>query len=452
MRRIGVALAILGALVATAAVPLASADRGRGHDRSSRAEVVGYFIQWGIYGRGYFVKDVATSGSAAKLTAINYAFVNVAPAAAGDPGVVCKLGDEWADYQRPWTAAESVDGQEVTWPRPILGNFQQLQALKALYPNVKVLASLGGWTWSKYFSDAALTSASRERFVSSCIDLLIKGNIPSPGWGGMGGPGAAAGIFDGIDLDWEWPGSDGNVGNIIRPEDKRNFTRLAREFRSQLDDYGEQTGADYLLTAFLPAAPAKIDAGFEVDEIFESLDFGTVQGYDLHGAWETTTNHQSNLFTSRRDPASPRFSVDATVNAYLRRGAPRRDLVAGVPFYSRGWSSVGSAGNGLYQAASGPAPGVWEAGVNDYDVVKGFAGSGYTRFWDKRAGAAWLFDGATFWTLDDPAVMTKKADYVRRNRLGGLMFWELSGDTPDGELIGAIADGLAPRDHDDDDD
>jgi chitinase len=446
MRRIVVALALLGALLA--AVPFAAADRG--HDRSTRAEVVGYFIQWGIYGRGYFVKDVATSGSADKLTAINYAFINVAPASDADPGVVCKLGDEWADYQRPVSAAESVDGQEVTWPRPILGNFQQLQALKALYPNIKVLASLGGWTWSKYFSDAALTRASRERFVASCIDLLIKGNIPSPGWGGMGGPGAAAGVFDGIDLDWEWPGSEGNAGNIIRPEDKRNFTRLVREFRRQLDAHGEETDSNYLLTAFLPAATAKIDAGFEVDEIFDSLDFGTVQGYDLHGAWEPTTNHQSNLFTSRDDPASPRFSVDATIDAYLRRGAPRRDLVAGVPFYSRGWTGVGSAGNGLYQPATGPAPGVWEAGVNDYEVVKGLAGTGFTRFSDHRAGAAWLFDGTTFWTLDDPAVMTQKAQYVRRNRLGGLMFWELSGDTPDGELIAAIAAGLRGRDQDDD--
>jgi chitinase len=442
-RRIGVALALAGAVAATASVPLAAADRGgRGH-RPPRAEVVGYFIEWGIYGRSYLVRDVETSGSAAKLSVINYAFGNVAPASDADPGVVCKLADEWADYQRPWSAAESVDGQAVSTPRPILGNFQQLEALKALHPNLKVVISLGGWTFSKYFSDAALTRASRERFVSSCIDLFIKGNLPDPGWGGMGGPGAAAGVFDGIDLDWEWPGSEGNAGNIIRPEDRANFTKLAREFRSQLDAYGEQTGEDYLLTSFLPAASDKIDAGFEVDEIFDSLDFGTVQGYDLHGTWEATTNHQSNLFTSSRDPAVPRFSVDKTVTAYLRRGAPRRDLVVGVPFYSRGWTGVGPASNGLYQLSTGAAPGVWEAGVNDYKVVKGLAG--FTRYWDDRAGAAWLYDGLTFWTFDDPAVMQLKARYVRQNRLGGIMFWELSGDTPDGELIGAIAGGLASR-------
>jgi chitinase len=424
-------LAILAGVTPIAAADLA-ANRG--------PEVVGYFIEWGIYGRQYRVKDVKTSGSAERLTVINYAFGNVAPDAAGD--VVCKLGDEWADYQVPWTAEQSVTGQEVTWPRPLLGNFQQLHALKEQYPHLKVLISLGGWTWSKYFSDAALTKESRQRLVSSCIDLFIKGNLPDPGWGGMGGPGAAAGVFDGIDLDWEWPGSEGNAGNIIRPEDKHNFTRLLAEFRKQLHAYGKQTGEDYLLTAFLPASPAKIDAGFEVGEIFSFLNFGTVQGYDLHGAWESVTNHQSNLYESRGDPSSLRFSVDATVNEYLSRGAPRRELIVGVPFYSRGWTGVAAANNGLFQPASGPAPGTWEAGVDDYKVAKQRLESGFTRYEDDAAVAAWLFDGTTFWTFDDPLIMAAKAEYVRENRLGGIMFWELSGDTTNGELIDAIASEL----------
>jgi chitinase len=115
-------------------VRLARAAGGRGAvavtQRSAHAgNIVGYFIEWGIYGRNYKVKDVETSGSADKLDVINYAFGNVAPDERAN--VVCKLGDEWADYQKPWAADESVTGEEVTWPRPILGNFQQLQALKA---------------------------------------------------------------------------------------------------------------------------------------------------------------------------------------------------------------------------------------------------------------------------------------------------------------------------------
>jgi chitinase len=431
-------VAVLGllALVASTSALAASADD---HGRS-RGNVVGYFTEWGIYGRNYLVKNVATSGSAARLSVINYAFANVAPDSSGN--VVCKLADEWADYQKPWSAAESVEGQEVTWPRPILGNFQQLQALKAEYPKLKVLISLGGWTFSKYFSVAAMTKDARERFVSSCIDLFIKGNIPAPGWGGMGGPGAAAGVFDGIDIDWEWPGSEGNTGNVISDQDKGNNTRLLEEFRKQLDRYGKTTRKDYLLTQFLPAAPAKIEAGFEVSMIFKYLDFGTVQGYDLHGAWEPVTNHQSNLYTSASDPSNPRFSVDDTVSAYLRGGAPPEALVVGVPFYSRGWTGVAPANHGLYQTASGPAPGTWEAGVDDYKVAKGLLGSGFTRYEDGEAGAAWLFDGTTFWTFDDPSVMSAKARYVNDNKLGGIMFWELSGDTADGELIRAIAGGL----------
>jgi chitinase len=296
--------------------------------------------------------------------------------------------------------------------------------------------SLGGFTLSKYFSDAALTDASRKKLVSSCIDLFIKGNLP-------GLPaGAGAGVFDGFDLDWEWPGSEGNAGNIIRPEDRQNFTKLLAEFRKQLDALGH----GYLLTAFLPAAPAKIDAGFEVGKIFKYLDWGTVQGYDLHGTWEATTNHQSNLFTSTLDPSSPRFSVADTVAAYLHRGAPARQLVVGVPFYSRGWAGVGAANHGLYQPSTGPAHGTFEDGVEDYRTVAPLlaSGSGFTRYNDLRSGASWLYNPSTgiFWTLDDPIVLRAKALLARATGLGGLMFWELSGDTADGQLVAAIDKGL----------
>jgi hypothetical protein len=259
----------------------------------------------------------------------------------------------------------------------------------------------------------------------------------------MGGPGAAAGVFDGIDLDWEWPGSEGNVGNIIRPEDKQNFTKLVQEFRKQLDTYGESNGKHYLLTSSLPAAPPKIDAGFEVSKIFASLDFGTAQGYDLHGAWESTTNHQSNLYTSKDDLSSPSFSVDDTVHAYLDRGAPASELVIGVPVL-------------LPRLDRRRGDGPW--------LVPAFVGAGSRRLGERRQRlrgdersprqrlhpllgrqgvrrlAVRRDDLLDIGRSDrDEAQGPPRAEERSRRD----MFWELSGDTPDGELIEALAEGLS---------
>jgi chitinase len=417
---VALVLTLIGAATEVSASP-------RRHDDFVK---VGYFIQWGIYGRNFVVQDLEDNGTASRLTHINYAFGNVAPNGAGD--VVCSSGDPWADYQTSFPADQDVDGvQEMG--EPLLGNFNQLKELKAKHPELKVLISLGGWTWSRYFSDAALTAESRATLVESCIDLFIKGNLPEIG--DQGGTGTGAGVFDGIDLDWEWPGSEGNAGNIIRPEDKQNFTELVAEFRAQLDRYGAQTRKHYELTAFLPAAPAKIDAGFEVRKVFRYFDFATVQGYDFHGTWETTTNHQAQLFSPRRDPDPAGFSLDLAIDTYRARGAPPSKLVVGVPYFGRGWAGVPNVNRGLYQPATGPAPGTWEPGVEDYKVLATKPGK---RYHDLINGAHWLYDGMQWWSYDDPLTVARKMVYVRVNRLGGAMVWSLDADDSRGALTATI--------------
>ncbi|MER7518621.1 glycoside hydrolase family 18 protein [Streptomyces sp. NPDC126499] len=406
---------------------------------------VGYFTQWGVYGRNFQVKDLDTSGTAARLSHVNYAFGNVGADGRCFTGNVPGEADAWADYVRPLDAAGSVDGVADTPDQPLAGNFNQLRELKAKHPGLKVMISLGGWSWSTHFSDAARTPASRKALAASCIDLYIKGNLPVDG--ARGGAGAAAGLFDGIDLDWEWPGSAGDTDTVFRPEDKQNFTALVREFRAQLDAYARQQSAagkprrHYELTAFVPTAPAKIDAGFEVRKIMRDLDFVNLQGYDFHGSWESTTAQQSALFAPRGD-----FSVDQTVNDWLRRGAPARKLVVGMPFYGQGWTGVTGGGDGLGRPAAGPAPATWANGYEDYKALKKLAESGaYTLHRDRKNGHAWLFDGTTLWTYDDPGVLRAKSAYVRARGLGGAMFWSLDGDTPDGELIRSVDGVLGGR-------
>jgi chitinase len=397
---------------------------------------VGYFAQWGVYARNFKVKNIDTSGMASKLTHINYAFGNVNEQGRCFMVNALGQGDAWADYQMKYTAADSVNGTADTWNSPLAGSFNQLKQLKAKYPHLKVYISLGGWTWSRYFSNMALP-ANRQAAVASCIDLYIKGNLPLIGGELQGGPGSAFGIFDGIDLDWEWPASAGNTGNVIRAEDRANYLALIQEFRSQLNAYGATVGRTYDLTAFLPADIAKIDAGIH-PSIFNSLTFATIQGYDFYGPWGPQTNHQSQLRNPAANPApaNQRFSVESAINKYLSMGAPANKLVVGVPAYGRGWTNVPNVNNGLYQNGS-PAAGTFEAGVEDYDVLKNRPG---TVFRDNTNGALWKYDGSTFWSYDDPQLIQTKGQYVKSNGLGGLMIWSLDGD--DGSLVTAMQTGL----------
>ena len=419
-------VAVAAVATAVVAVVPSAAQAHTGHKPAFTK--VGYFTQWGIYGRNFQLSKVQNSGAAARLTHLNYAFGPVT--AAG----VCASADPWADWQTPFSDALSVDGVGDVAGQPISGNLNQLAELKKKNPKLRVLISLGGWSGSAYFSDAALTDASRKKLVSSCVDLWIKGNLPDLT------AGVAAGIFDGVDLDWEWPGSDGNVGNVIRPEDKHNFTLLAAEFRAQLDKLGRTTHKHYDLTAFLPAAPAKIDAGFEANKIFKYLDFGTVQGYDFHGSWEAKTNQQSSLFVPKGAPDNPDFSADNAINKWVSGGAPRRQLVLGLPYYSQGWTGVTTGGDGRFATATGAAPGVFAAGTEDYKTVKNLTGFKLYRDW--RAGNSWLFDGTTYWTYDDPAQLLQKTLYIRAKGLGGAMMWSLDGDDDNASLTKAVSAGL----------
>ncbi|WP_328230370.1 MULTISPECIES: glycosyl hydrolase family 18 protein [Lysobacter] len=404
-------------------------------------KVIGYFAQWGIYGRNYRVKNIDTSGSASKLTHINYAFGNVrnnrcevGVTVPSDPNTGAG-GDAFADYTKAFQAGESVSGASDTWDQPLRGNWNQLKQLKAKHPNIKVLISLGGWTWSRNFPSAA-RAENRQAFVASCVDAYIKGNLPVTD--GAGGAGAAAGVFDGIDIDWEYPVVCGiDCPAATRPEDNANYTALLAEFRRQLD-------------AVRPGLLLTVAVGAGIDKIrvtnpgayHQYLDFINVMTYDFHGGWDPSTNHHSALFASPSDPSTgdtKLYNSNDAIEAFLSRGVPASKINLGIGFYGRGWTGVSNVNNGLYRPASGAAPGTYEAGIEDYKVLKNKAGTIYT---DNTAVATWKYDGNTFWSYDTPALIGQKMSYVKTQNLGGAFFWEFSGDDEQGSLATAISNGL----------
>ncbi|MEE7560728.1 chitinase, partial [Xanthomonas sp. Kuri4-2] len=398
--------------------------------------VIGYFTQWGIYGRNYQVRDIQASGAAGYLTHVNYAFGNVRNNRC-EVGVTQPSdsstgagGDAFADYTKAFAAAQSVDGVADTWDQPLRGNWNQLKKLKAAHPGLKVLISLGGWTWSRGFSSAA-RAENRQAFVASCIDAYVRGNLPVTD--GAGGSAAAAGVFDGIDIDWEYPVACGIACGSA--EDRQNFTALLAEFRRQLD----QVRPGLLLTVAVGAGIDKIRVT-DPNQYAQYLDYLNVMTYDFHGAWDPQTNHHSALFDSPADPSTGdqrSYNSNDALQAFLDRGVPASKLNLGIGFYGRGWTQVPNVNQGLYQSGSA-APGTYESGIEDYKVLRGRAGTSHV---DAQAHAHWKYDGTTFWSYDNPALVTEKMNYVKTQGLGGAFFWEFSGDYQ-GELLKTMGQGL----------
>ncbi|MFJ8148560.1 glycoside hydrolase family 18 protein [Streptomyces sp. NPDC096048] len=387
-------LASAGTTAATAAPETPAAQAAAG------SKVVGYFTEWGTYDRKYHAKNIETSGSGAELTHINYAFGNVT-------GGKCAMGDGYAATDRAYTAAESVDGVADTWDQPLRGNFNQLLKLKKKHPDLKILWSFGGWTWSGGFAEAARNPAA---FARSCHDL-----VENSKW---------ADVFDGIDIDWEYPNA---CGLSCDTSGREAFPKLMSALRTEF-------GQDYLVTAAITADATpggKIDAA-DYAGAARYVDWYNPMTYDFFGAWDATgpTAPHSPLHSYSGIPKAG-YHTSATIAKLKGLGIPSSKLLLGIGFYGRGWTGVTQSAPG--GTATGPAKGTYENGIEDYKVLKSKCPATGT-----VAGTAYAKCGSDWWSYDTPQTIATKMTYKNQQGLGGTFFWELSGDTADGELIKAI--------------
>jgi GH18 family chitinase len=329
--------------------------------------------------------------AAEKITHINYAFANI------------------------------KDGKVVEGFGKDAENFKVLAGLRQRRPHLKVLVSVGGWTWSGGFSDMALSPEGRRAFVESAVEFSRRHDL------------------DGVDIDWEYPGLKG-FGNPHRPEDKANFTALMAELRAALDQDGARRGRPQRVTFAAGAFPDFL-AHTEMAKVQASVDFVNLMTYDFRESeGDPLAGHHANLYTHPADPKQ--LSADRAVRDFLAAGVPREKLVLGVPFYGRTWGQVEPKGQGLYQAGKPVKPPV-DARYGNL-VTKLVGREGYERVWDPVAQAPFLWNAAQriFITYEDPESLRRKCAYVRERGLAGVMFWEYSVD-PTGALLDTISRELA---------
>lgn len=347
-------------------------------------KIVGYVAGWRDWS--------ADMIDAQKLTHINYAFADI------------------------------VDGKVTSYLDNDAYNFQVLDSLRGENPELKILISVGGWSRSKFFSDAAFTVESRELFAESAVDFMKKFNL------------------DGVDLDWEYPGLSGD-GNVYRAADKENFTLMLKVLREHLDRQQKLDGRDddpYLLTIATGASLSYLDHT-EMHKVHQYLDFINVMTYDYHTGGSPIAGHHTNLYPSQSEHFTGP-SADQSIQWHIEAGIPSEKLVLGVAFYGRYWSNVRPQENGLYQwTPDGDRGSAGFDELRDQYINK----NGFTHYWDQEAKAPYLWnpESQTFLTYDDEESLRHKTNYIKARGLGGAMFWEYSSNLGE-ELLEALHKGL----------
>jgi chitinase len=422
---------------------------------SDGLRVVGYFEEWGIYGRDFRVADV----NASKLTHLNYSFFGV------DHSGDLFIHDAWAanekrfsadqqvsrtfsasewssldvayreglvdggDFSRTTSADGSVTltGLPVGWddPKAEAGNLRQLDLLKQLNPHLNLGFALGGWTLSGDFSLAFDDAAGRETFTDGVINTLNRYDF-----------------FNTVDFDWEYPGGGGLGGNAVSDQDGANFALTLQLLDQKLEIFRQQTGREVEVSIATAGGADKL-ANLNLQGIDPYVDFYNVMTYDFHGGWESQTGHQAAMTGEAGG-----YDVLTAIDQFRQADVDLSKVVLGAPAYTRAWGGVQDGGTNGYQQVgdSSQAAGSFESGSYDVkDLLTGVENDTLQLFWDDTAKAAFVYDSVSgLWSsIETAATVAGKAAYVQEAGLGGLMFWALSNDAEgDQSLVDAAFDGL----------
>lgn len=386
-------------------------------------KIVAYFPEWGDQAnKGFYTVDKIPWS---KITHINYAFAQVS----------AQNKIELMDR----TAAIEKDYPGQLTNLPFKGHFNQLIKYKQQYPDVRTLISVGGWAGSGGFYAMANSEAGRETFANSVVSFLRTYQ------------------FNGVDIDWEYPSGTAQSGNPLdfgtaeplRAVNYDNYILLMKKLREKLDQAGAQDNQKYDLTVAATAS-SWILGGMKLGEANQYLDWANLMTYDFHGAWNGYVGPHSALYPDSRDTetaalGTPVLNTDWAVRYYLGTLPPEK-IVIGIPYYSRGWKNVSGGINntGLYGNApttGGGADGsfgIWNdpapeqpGGANPiWHILNLLKDPANKRYFDPVTKTPYLFNASqkVFLTYEDQESLGYKLDYIKQKGLGGMMFWELTGD------------------------
>ncbi|HEV2485836.1 MAG TPA: glycosyl hydrolase family 18 protein [Terracidiphilus sp.] len=355
--------------------------------------LVGYFPQEGLHSaQPFYVKALVTNGAADRLDQINYSQGSVRNGR-------CSLADSDADLSVRFTRQNSVNGRSDNPISRFRGYFHQLEELKRRYPHLKMLISLEGD--ARDFAQDAQPE-NRKAFVASCVATFLRGHF-APGI-------SKPKLFDGVDIDWESP----------QGKDAPNFLALIQEFRRQMNE----VRPGLLLSVAVDESPQTF-SGTDFANIAPLVDQVGVMNYDYAGPWSQTTGLLAPLFSNNPQDS---HTIERSIASYEAAGVPAAKILMGLPFYGYSWTDVEIVNDGLFQKGNAIKQ------DRAYHHIRSIA-SNFSAHREEFSQEPWLFDGRTFWTYEDPVSIRFKASYAAHQHLGGLMIWELSGDTEDAELL-----------------